>query len=58
MAFQRGKHPYESLQIGAEYYRQKKIEAVKNQRYEEAANWRQKEREALGIEKNEAEDYR
>lgn len=45
--FKRGTNPFETLSIGSEYYRQKKIEAVKNQRYEEAAKWRNKEKECL-----------
>lgn len=29
-------------------YREKKLEAVKNQNYEKAAKWRKKERQTLG----------
>jgi hypothetical protein len=49
MYFERGKDPIKSLGIGAEFYRKKKMEAVNNQLYEEAAMWRSKERIALGI---------
>ncbi len=50
--FKRGQDPKKSLQIGPEYYRQKKLEAVRNQNFEEAANWYTKEKELQ--EKNEA----
>lgn len=53
--FKRGKDPKETLGIGLEYYRQKKIEAIRNQKYEEASEWREKEKEFLA---NETKDYR
>jgi protein-arginine kinase activator protein McsA len=49
ITFERGKNPMESMGIGKfakkEYYRKKKMEAVRNQNFEEAAMWRGKERE-------------
>jgi hypothetical protein len=47
ITFQRGKDPKESMGIGVEYYRKKKMEAVNNQKYEEAVMWRDKEKECL-----------
>lgn len=53
--FERGQDPKTSMEIGIEYYRSKKIAAVKNQNFEEAAMWRDKEKEFLD---NEATDNR
>ena len=47
ITFERGKSPKESMGIGIEYYRKMKIQAVKDQKYEEACNWRDLEKKAL-----------
>lgn len=56
ITFERNKNPMESMGIGliseAEEYRKKKIQAVKDQKFEEAANWRDKEKQVLDKLKN------
>jgi hypothetical protein len=48
--FKRGIDPKDALGIGVEYFRRKKLEAIRNQKYEEAAKWRDKEKEFLANE--------